>query len=243
MSEMKKTVAAAVMAGMIVGGTATVQAADVTVGADVVSAYVFRGYTFNDGVVVQPSVAVEHESGLALEVWSNFDIDDYDGALEKSEFSEVNFALSYGFDLDVVELSVGYTEYIYPGAAVTADREAFVGVGTDIAGLGLSLTVYQELSSSDNLYVELAADYGIEVADSLTLGVNGSVSYAGKGYSADGSAGFHNYLVGLSAEYALSDALSVAAFINYVGTLDKDVLTKDEIDVDTFGGIGVYYTF
>ena len=49
---MKKIIAAAMATGLV----ATVATAEVGVTMDFASAYVFRGYTFNDGPVIQPGI-------------------------------------------------------------------------------------------------------------------------------------------------------------------------------------------
>lgn len=256
MSKASKVVMCGLMAGMLVAGTATVSAAEVTIGADVASSYVWRGITLNKDAVVQPSLAVEHDSGFAIEVWSNFDIGDDDGAYVKREFSEIDFDLSYTVDLDMVSVTIGYIEYTFPAAGgfvdeetgessvVTADREGYISLGADVIdGLSLELTAYQNFAASDTTYVVLAAEYGLEVADGLSLALNGSIAYGAKGATAGGKSGMHDYLVGLTAEYEVAEGVALSAFVNYVGSLDTDVLPKDVVREDVFGGLGLYYTF
>lgn len=260
MSKVNKLVATGLMAGMLMAGSVGVHAAEAEVGADVVSSYVWRGITLNADAVVQPSVNVEHESGLGLNIWANFDLGDDDGAYEKREFSEVDFTVYYSFDLEPVTITVGYIEYVYPAhvdvieedevagsrhVGATADREAFIGVGTELLpGLSVDLTAYQNLAKGDGTYVILSGSYGLEVVEGFTLALNGSVAYTAKNaLNAPLKAGMHDYLVGLSADMAVTEALAVNAFINYVGSLDTDVLPSDWIREDVFGGVGAYYAF
>ncbi len=256
MSKLSKLVACGLMAGVVMAGPTTASAADVTIGADVASSYVWRGITLNSDAVVQPSIAVEHDSGLAIEVWSNFDLGDDDGAFVKREFSEIDFDVSYTVDFDMVSLTIGYIEYTFPAAGgivdeetgesfvVTADREGYISVGAEVVdGLSLDLTAYQNFASSDGTYIVLGAEYGLEVADGLSLALNGSIAYGGEAATAGGKSGMHDYLIGLVAEYEVQDGLSVSAFVNYVGSLDSDVLPDEAVREDVFGGIGVYYSF
>ena len=244
MSKMQKIVGAGLVAGAIMVAGATVNAADVTIGADVVSSYVWRGITLNKDVVVQPSVAIEHPSGLALEVWANFDIGDDDGTYAERQFSEVDFDLSYSVDIEMVTLTIGYIEYTFPGAQASADRELYVGVGAEVLpGLSLDLTVAQNLATSDGTYAVLSAEYGYEVLEGLTLALNGSVAYGAKGVTLTGEDGFHDYSIGLTAEKDVAEGLSVSAFVTYVGSLDSDVLPSEAIREDVFGGVGLYYSF
>ena len=101
-------IAVAVAAGAALAGPAL--AADATVGLDLNSAYVWRGITFNDGAVLQPSVDVAHPSGAGVNVWGNMDLDDYSGAVESGEFSEVDLTLYYAIPVEGWDLSVGDIE-------------------------------------------------------------------------------------------------------------------------------------
>lgn len=79
---------------MMMLGAGAAGAAEVAAGGDLYSAYVWRGITLNDGLVAQPSMDVS-VGGFNFNVWGNFDIDDYDDALdvlpEGKEASDVNF--------------------------------------------------------------------------------------------------------------------------------------------------------
>ena len=76
---MKKIITTTIAAGLV-GSVAT---AGVDVTMDLASAYVFRGITFNDGVVFQPGIEAsglglpEAYGAVAVGAWANYDIDDY----------------------------------------------------------------------------------------------------------------------------------------------------------------------
>ncbi|HSR87586.1 MAG TPA: hypothetical protein VLL07_01425, partial [Pontiella sp.] len=122
---MKKTITTMIAAGLV----ASVATASVDVTLDLASAYVFRGVTFNDGAVFQPGIEAsglglpEEYGAVAVGAWANYDIDDYGDTLESSEFSEVDWYLSYSLPTFVegLDLFVGYTEYTYPAAGVDED--------------------------------------------------------------------------------------------------------------------------
>ncbi len=241
MNKVSKVVGAGLLAGAIMAGPATVEATEVTIGADIASSYVFRGITLNKDAVIQPSLLAEHESGFGIEVWANFDIGDDNGAFEERQFSEVDFVVFYGYDLDFASVEIGYTEYIEEIG--DAFREGYISLGTGVAGFDVGLTYYQGFQGSDENYIELSAGYGLEVIEGLEVGIGGHIGWGGKGATAGGKAGFHDYLVGLSAAYEVLEGLEVSAFFNYVGSLDSDVLPDDDVREDFVGGLGVYYTF
>ena len=73
MKTTRKIVTAIAVSGLCAG---LAQAADVSAALDLNSAYMWRGLTFNDGLVAQPSIDVAAPHGIGINVWGNFDIDD-----------------------------------------------------------------------------------------------------------------------------------------------------------------------
>ena len=92
----------------------TADAATATAALDVNSAYVWRGLTFNNGLVVQPSITAASDNGFSVNVWGNYDIDDYDGNVDEYHFSEVDLTASYAFKLGAVDMTVGAIAYTFP---------------------------------------------------------------------------------------------------------------------------------
>jgi len=77
-----------------------------SVGADLVSSYVWRGVKFG-GPAIQPTVEFS-KSGFTVGAWGSFGIGPVDEAV-----NEADLYLSYGFDFG---LSLGLTDYYYQGA-------------------------------------------------------------------------------------------------------------------------------
>jgi len=225
---------------VILGGAGTAAAADVTAGMDVVSAYVWRGITFNDGLVLQPSVDVS-SNGFGINVWGNLDVDDYDDTLDSGEFSEVDITLSYGFDLDPVSVTVGYIDYLFPNG-IEGTREAFLGVSTEpVPGVSLGLTGYYDFDEVDDYYFNLGVGYAHEFNGGLAMGVSASAGYAGEDMSAGDDGGLNEYTLGVDATYVVTEALCLGAFVAYTDTFDEDVLPEQ--DVDVYGGASISYSF
>lgn len=241
-------------------------AADVTVGADVNSAYVWRSLTFNDGVVVQPSIDVAHPSGLGFNVWGNFDMDDYKGAVEKREFSEVDLTVSYALPLEgPFSVEVGVVEYLFPkegnytaelpeGHAEvepvkdTDTREVYLSLGVEpVDGLELGINVYYDVDEVDGIYGDAGIAYGYDLTEALSLEASAKIGVADKKfaeyYAGGTEGGFFDWNASLSAAYALSETVELGAFITYADNVDTDVLPDDAKDVDVFGGVSAYYTF
>jgi uncharacterized protein (TIGR02001 family) len=214
--------------------------ADATAGVDINSAYVWRGITFNDGVVIQPSIDVA-KGGFGLNVWGNLDLDDYNNTLEDGEFSEIDLTLSYGHSLESVDVSIGYIEYLFP-AGGEGTREIFAGAAiSPTDNLSAGIDIYYDIDEVDDIYASLSLGYGITLSEQLGMEIGASAGYAGEDASAGEDSGLHDYNLYVSASYAASDALSIGATLGYVDSFDDDVLPDQ--DVDLYGGINLMYAF
>lgn len=250
-----KTMTHRIMAGSLfalvaMAGTQAT-AADVTAGVDVNSAYVWRGITFNDSFVAQPSVDVAHDSGLGFNVWGNYDLDDYTAGgttiVESGEFSEIDLTLSYAVPVEGVDLSVGIIEYLFPEAGADANtREVYAAAGVDVGGVSVGGFVAYDFDALDDIYANVSAAYGCDVSEELSVELSGLIGFAGDDFAiayGGTDSGAHEWQVSLSGAYAVSDATELGAFVTYSDNVDDDVLIDAAADVDVFGGVSLYYSF
>jgi hypothetical protein len=248
---MKRLFSMAALVALATGGAASqATAATATAALDANSAYVWRGLTFNNGFVLQPSMDVSH-NGFAFNVWGNYDVDDYDGALDDNKFSEVDLTGSYAFKLGKVDASVGIIHYLFPEAADDADSsttEVFAGLSYDLgAGFAISTKMYYDFGAVDDFYVTAGLGYTYSINDKTTLGLSGLISYAGEDftdyYAGGTDSGFFNYQLTASMKYMVTDAFGVGANINYTDSMDDDALPDEAVDTTVFGGINLTFTF
>jgi len=246
---MKKMFVAEILAMlMALGFIQSAVAADVTAIMDLNSSYVWRGITFNDGMVFQPSLDVGI-GGFGFNVWGNMDLDDYDNSLESGEFSEVDLTLSYTFKLEPVGVTIGLIEYLFPGINEDEDqmegtREIFLGLGMDLFdGMGAGLYIYYDFDEVEEYYVNLSLSYSVALSKTTSLDFGAAAGYAGEEYDNGGQdeAGFYDYLLSIGLSYAASESLSMGATINYTNSFDENMLPDQ--DTDFFGGVSISYTF
>jgi len=246
---------AALVALTAAGAAPQAHAATAVAALDVNSAYVWRGMTSNNGLVLQPSMDVS-ANGFAFNVWGNYDVDDYDGLAEENKFSEIDLTASYAFKLGAVDASVGVIEYTFPSTTPDAGpknppstEEVFFGLGYDLGhGFNISTKVYYDFNQVDDYYITAGLGYSYSINDKTTLGLSGLISYAGEDFAAfygNGTdSGFFNYMLTASIKYMVTDAFGVSANINYTDSMDSDVLDdKTKVDTTVFGGISLTYTF
>lgn len=250
---MKRLFSTAALAALAVASTAPqAVAATATAALDANSAYVWRGLTFNNGFVLQPSMDVSH-NGFAFNVWGNYDVDDYDGALDDNKFSEIDLTGSYTFKIGSVDASVGIIHYLFPEANDDADSstdEVFVGLSYDLgAGFAISTKMYYDFDAVDDFYITAGLGYSYNINDKTTLGLSALVGYAGSDFTDYYTAGlatdsgFFNYTLTASMKYMVTEAFGIGANINFTDNLDDNALPDEVVHTNVFGGISLTYTF
>ncbi|MFO7846230.1 MAG: TorF family putative porin [Balneolaceae bacterium] len=179
----------------------TSQAQEIDTGVDLYSTYVFRGVAFS-GPAVQPYVEFS-SGGFAIGAWGSqgIDGDPDDGSLG---FQEMDLYAGYEFDFG---LSLGLTDYYYPGSPYTeGDSHALeLNLGYAIENFSLSANyIFNEAafagSAGEDLYFEAGLTVG---AADLFLG-------AGDGWhSTDGDFALVNAGISTSKEIKITDSFSI----------------------------------
>jgi uncharacterized protein (TIGR02001 family) len=166
-------------------------------GVDLYSSYVWRGTKFGTGPAVQPSVKFT-TGGLTLGVWGSFDA---------SGYTEADPYISYSFPFG---LSLGLTDYYYPGATGSAlfsddSHAAELNLGFTTGGLSLSANyILNEApipaSVGDDMYFQ--AGYAFK---NFSLAVG-----AGNGWhTSDAKFNICNISLGTSKTIEITDKFSI----------------------------------
>jgi hypothetical protein len=218
-------------------------AAEVGVSGDFASAYIFRGVTLNDGLVFQPGARIsgfpipEEYGSVAVGTWANFDLSDADGRLNKNEFSEIDYYVTYTLPIKAVDLGLTYTEYTYPNSGgAESDKEVALSVGKAVGETGLypSIVFNYGLGGAveDSWYIQGGLDYSKSLTETLTLSAGLKAAYL---LSDVGEDGFNDATAKLGLAYALTENWSVNGSLNYVAQLDDEVLVDADYSADTLG--------
>ena len=172
----------------------TVKAQEVSTGVDLYSTYVWRGVAYS-GPSLQPTVEFS-SGGFAIGAWGS---QGYDG------FQEMDLYAGYSFDFG---LSVGVTDYWYPGAAgsgpwLDGDSHAYelnLGYGIEDFSLSANYIFAGEGSVGDDIYFE--AGYSFSEA-SIFLG-------AGDGWhSSDTEFALVNVGVSAGKDIVITDTFTI----------------------------------
>ncbi len=219
--------------GLLMAGMLTVAAAqDVTAPGDgeedsegwlegsaelgFLTGYLWHGMLINDEPVAQPSLTLE-AFGFGCNIWGNYDFTD-NYSEEAPALTEVDYTLSYSFDLAPFAFSVGYSHYDYPNtyeeeelpdgtvARRSPENTRLVFGYAEMPDLAVvpSLTVEYGVDGDDALYGVFGLAYERAIAETLTVELTGSLSWA--------NAAYHRSQFDAD-EYALGDATLGASLI------------------------------
>jgi len=207
-------------------------------GISVTSDYRFRGVSLsNEKVAVQPTLTLSHDSGFYVGVWGSTTPD-------SPAYGKFELDIYGGFATEIASgttVDLGVTYYTYPGSEDGgAPTDYFEGIGklshdigpVSVTGLVAYAPKQSSLGDDDNIYLNLAAGYGIpNTPVTLTAGV---------GYT-DGSLGLvaadGNYLDwSLGASFAAGPATFAVQYI------DTDVKKTGIKAVDTLYDPTVVFT-
>jgi len=184
-----------------------------SVGADVVSSYVWRGSKFS-GPAIQPFVEFSL-GGLTLGSWGSYGFAD--------QVAETDLYLSYGFDFG---LSLGVTDYYYQGypyfdySDTTASHAFEINAGYEISNFSISANYILNdahaggpANSGSDMYFELG--YAFEHFD-VFVG-------AGDGWhTSDGEFGLCNIGIGTSKDIKITESYSLPVFGQVILNPEKE---------------------
>ncbi|MDD5707173.1 MAG: hypothetical protein PHR35_14715 [Kiritimatiellae bacterium] len=241
---MTRLAATAAAVCLAMGPAMSASGVELATGLDAASAYVFRGDTLSDGPVLQPSAEARGLKlgdvvlPLALGVWGNLDLDDHVGARQAGQFSELDlYALAnVPMPLDLLGLSVAYTEYHYLNAvssgvdangtetvpATPSDRELTLTLALNtVLTPTLAFSEGVDGAIDGSFYGEFGLSHGFDLGGGFSARLESALGYAAPDEGDDG-------LKQMSATGSIGwRALSVA--VTGIASLDSDVL-KDADD-------------
>ena len=226
-----KKVIVTLMASSLVAMAAS---AGTSVNVDFASAYVFRGVTVVDDLVVQPGIEVdgfgmpEEYGNIAIGAWGSTApfSDTYDN------LHETDWYISYTLPEMVSNLNVyvGFTEYQYP--VPLGEKEINIGADYALDDLVLGATANFMTDDENTLtekqkYFDFTADYALDVAEEVDVSVGGliSIMLQGDGNSTIGlDDGFNHAEIYGAFSYAINETWGIGASLAYIAQIDSDVL-------------------
>lgn len=203
------------------------------------SAYVWRGITFTDGMVFQPSLTLAREKGLTLNIWGNLDLGDSNDL--SGEFQEVDLTLSYSLPLETAwAVEVGFIEYLFPNGVTDGTREIYATIGWE-GVVTPTLSFYYDFDEVNGYYASLGLSY-VTTVGPVSLELAASAGHAGDDFAL-ASGGTTGGLFDSNLSLSLGRSLGrydITGFVAYADTLDRASLPAQ--DVGLYGGFAVSFS-
>ena len=249
---MKKTLALLILAALAAPMSAW--AAEGSIYADVLSAYVYNGLQYNDEAVFQPGLDVAGPLGLGYSLWANMDLTDNPASTAPNsagEWSEVDLGLNWTApSVGPLTLSVGGIYYVYPQSSSTVatnddgtvaavstapadgSYQVFAKAAADLP-LAPAVKFCHELDNTDDWIALFTVTHGFDLMDKLALNLGAVLGFAGEyyvesNYGSGTGAAFTHAQFDAALSYALTEKASVALMGSFSTLLDGDL--RDDVD-------------
>ncbi|MCP5534801.1 MAG: hypothetical protein H7A51_01040 [Akkermansiaceae bacterium] len=241
---MKHTIKSLMIGGSMLAAAPAYAELETEIHAGYHTIYEFRGVDFGDDLY-EGGLDLSYELAEGLSLSGGAWYADTNGG----GFDELDLYIGLTKTLGAVDVSVGYTYYMFPGASGANTDELYIGVSTEFEnGIGLSLTYYEDIDVIDGGYLEFEASKSFELSACVNLDLAAGAAWSFD-YNADvdGSAldGFNHFYVSVGAPWEIRENMTLTPYIKYVGAssdLDNDFDATASDDL-FYGGITLSYSF
>lgn len=248
-----KKLALALISVLLLGSTFAVNSqAAITVEGDVYAGiwdkYLWRGYDLsNSRPTIQAGLDLTITEGWTLSTWHNWQLTsgpDYNAG----ELNETDVILTYAFDLgDMISMSVGDIWYMIDGE----DANELFASATFNTMLSPTLKISWDWDKSeeDGLFYTFDISHSFDLGqwmEKTTLNLGALVAYNQHSDGAttgteDDYAGWHNYELSASIDYALTDQLTISPIFIFSSGISSGA--KNAIDTETAGALNLTLVF
>ena len=241
---MKKILMAALVGLMmwtVAGSAWALGPVDATAQLDYYSKYVWRGVVANSESVLQPSISAGL-MGINASIWGNMDLTDVNG--QQSEFSEIDYTVSYGVGLPMVSVEFGFIHYRFPDTGLDATTELFASAELGVL-FSPSIAIYRDIDEVEGTYISLGASHDIAAGEGLNLELSANLGLGSEGWTtglfgagpqpAD-STDMTDLLLSVGAPFHPVPLLTVTPSVSYSTLLSgaKDAVDAADGDSDAF---------
>jgi uncharacterized protein (TIGR02001 family) len=244
---MKKLTVLLVAVLLLGAGLATSAQAAIEVEGDVYvglwDKYLWRGFDLSDGrPTIQGGIDLSTH-GWTLSTWHNWQLKSSPN-WDSGELNETDVILTYAFDLgDMVSMTVGDIWYMIEGEDT---NELFVTATLNtLLSPNLKISYDWDGAEEDGLFYSFDISHTFDLSQWLQntgLNLGALVSY---NQHADGTvadyAGWHNYELTASLDYALTDQLTISPIAWFSSGISS--AAKEIIDTETAFALNLTFTF
>ncbi len=203
---------AALVSCAVLAGPVSAQSA--SIGADIVSRYVWRGLDFGESMSVQPGLTIAL-GGLEFGAWGSYSISASGaGANENDLWATYTYETSGG-----ASFAVGFTDYYFPGPRAPKYRDADAHTQeVSVAASGTEafpVSIYAGMILDDDKPVYIEASVPFDLGD-VGIGLHAAaVSGKSEFYATEGFA-LVNLGITASKELAITDSFAPPVSVSYI---------------------------
>lgn len=203
----------------VVPAHATAQS--VSIGADVVSRYVWRGLDFGESMSVQPALTLG-AGGFEIGAWGSYSIS-ADGA----DANENDLWFTYTVTTaSGASIAIGATDYYFPGPG--ADGFSYESAHTWELSLAFSgpetfpLSIFAGLVTDDDKPLYLEAGLPLPAGDDVELGLHAGMVTAESDFYGTSGAAVVNLGITAGKDLTITDSFAIPTSVSYVFNPDQD---------------------
>lgn len=188
------------------------------------SCYLWRGYTFSEGSVIQPSASITIRR-FSLNFWSNFDLEKTEGS---PVFNEFDIILSYTYEKRSLEIQPVVQFYFYPGTVELSTGELTLNTAYRYKNIKfLTSHNIDILNYSGSYYGNAGAGYEKEFYSNMLFECGVSLGWANsrfnKTYGSTGKNALNHICGNLGFTFYPSEYIYTKLRFELSNLLDKDL--------------------
>lgn len=196
-------------------------AQSVSIGADVVSRYVWRGVDFGESMSVQPALTLG-AGGFEIGAWGSYSI-----SANGADFNENDLWFTYTVTTaSGASIAVGATDYYFPSPG--GDGFSYKSAHTLELSLAFSgpetfpLSLFAGLVTDEDKPLYLEAGLPLPVGDDVELGLHAGMVTAESAFYDTGGAAVVNLGITAARDLQVTDSFAIPTSVSYVFNPDQD---------------------
>ena len=206
---------------------------------DFITQYVWRGLSYNEGLITQPYLWIEY-NGFTFYSWSSLTLQDRNN---NPKSNEVDFAIQYSRNIESLLLEPSIAYYTYPNQA---DAPPTAETNLKIAYPIFEMELYTNISLDILEYSgSLSGDFGVKKVlfenDLINISLDANAGWANKkfietyigAYTEDEI--FHFFILSLAMEYYLTESIYFRPHIEYYNIISTTLKTVSGNNLTNFG--------
>jgi len=197
----------------------TYSQAQISLGTDLVSRYVWRGIDFGKSPSIQPTIAFGY-SGLEVGAWGAYQLG-RDSSTPLAD--EIDLYIGYSLDIGETSLSFVATDYYFPTSGKKFGNFKDDGLGSHIIEVGVTLAGSESLPFYLSAYINVYNE--VDNSSYFEIGYSTSVQDVGLSFFAGATPG------GVNLYYGTTNF----NVINLGVTAGKDIKITDDFSLPIFG--------